>query len=301
MEPLHEYLFDMPEQELRDFLPTSITSMMRHPEIDSFYFAEYPFRPEGGVPHFEQHFPYRRYCLDPDASDPLLERYIESLLQLAWQNNQRPVLQFNRALLRAGWLANRFNSRTVLLLRRPFDTWKSFVSFENLYFPTVMSMIVGQNTEDPAVRSIARRHEVPCYIGERFAEEYEFYRAFAKARLDHLYPVFYELCMVSNLHAAKWADVVIDMNEVSANPAARAFTTRELGRIGIDMPLDDCAIPVHAASTPEEKRWLSLERVSRMALRSELASPLGVPVSRVSAVWSGLGRCWRSILDEHSR
>lgn len=301
MEPLHEYLFDMPEQQLRDFLPISITSMMRHPEIDRFYFTEYSFRPAGGVPHFEKYFSYQRYCLDPDASDPLLELYILSLLWLAWHNRQRPVLQFNRALLRAGWLAKRFNSRTILLVRRPFDTWKSFVSFENLYFPTVMSMIVGQNTENPVVREIARRHEVPCYIADRFAEEYQFYHAFAKSQMDRLYPVFYELCVVSNIHAAGWADIVIDINEVSANRTARAFITRELGRIGIDMSLDDCAIPVYAASTPEEKRWLASEPVSRVALRSDQTSHFQVPVSRVSAVSNGLGKYWRGILDEYSQ
>jgi hypothetical protein len=170
-----------------------------------------------------------------------------------------------------------------------------------LYFPTVISLIVGQNTEDPVVGEIARRHEVPCYIADRFAEEYQFYHAFTKSQLDRLYAVFYELCIVSNIHAAGWADIVIDMNEVSANPTARDFITRELGRIGIDMLLDDCAVPVYTASTPEEKRWLSSEQVSRLALRCDQASHFQVPVSRVSAVSNGLGRYWRGILDEYSQ
>ena len=301
MEPLHEYLFDMQEQALRDFLPISITRTMRHPDIDRYYFAEYVFSSGGGLSHFEKYFSYQRYCLDPDTPDPHLEVYILSLLQLAWHNRQRPVLQFNRALLRAGWLAKRFNSRTILVIRSPFDTWKSCLSFENLYFPTVISTIVGQNIECPVVREIARRHDVPCYIADRFADEYQFYHEFAKSSLDRLYSVFYELCIMSNIYAARWADIVIDINEVSANLVARAFITRELRRNGIDLSLDDCAVPTYSASTAAEKRWLSSEQESHAALCSDRAAHFQAPASRVSAVPNGLGPYWRGIFDRYSQ
>jgi hypothetical protein len=170
-----------------------------------------------------------------------------------------------------------------------------------LYFPTVMSMIVGQNADNPLMGEIARAHEVPCYIADSFAEEYQFYHAFTKSRLDRLYPVFYELCILANIHTARCADIVIDINELATNATARAFVTRKLREIGIDMSLDDCAIPIHAASTPEEKLWLSSERVNGMALRSHQTSPLRIPVDRISAISNGLGRYWRATFDEYAR
>lgn len=81
---------------------------------------------------------------------------------------------------------------------------------------------------------------MPCYTADCFAEEYQFYHAFAKSRLDRLYPVFYELCILANIHTARYADIVIDINEVAANATVRAFVTRKLREIGIDISLDGC-------------------------------------------------------------
>ena len=189
LEPLHECLLE-PESALRDMLPTSITGRLRHPTIDRYYFDEYAFQPSGGVPHFQKSFSYQRYCLDPSEPDPPLRRYVQSLIDLADLNGQQPVLQFNRALLRAGWLAKNFACRTVLLLRRPSDLWNSFISYENLYFPTVICMIVGQNRSAPALDAIACRHQVPCYVADGFADEFSFYHELAISRLESLYPLF---------------------------------------------------------------------------------------------------------------
>lgn len=301
LEPLHECLFQMPEQELRDSLPIGITGVLRHPKTDRFYFEEYGFRAEGGVPHFQKHFSYQRYHLNPDASDPQLEAYVLSLLRLAWSNHQRPVLQFNRALMRAGWLARRFKAHTILLLRSPFDTWKSFLSFENLYFPTVISMIIGQNGEDPAVRDIARAHEIPCYLADSMGEEHQCYLAFVKSQLGRLYPAFYELCILANIHAAAYADVVIDVNEVSQNPKVRAFVTAELGRIGADISLEDCAVPNYVVASPEEKLWLSSEDTSARTLLSSITPRPNISAERMAKFSPGFGRYWRAILERYSK
>jgi len=300
MEPLHEYLCDMSEQALRDFLPTSITGLMRHPKVDRFYFDEYAFQAAGGVPHFQKYFSYQHYCLDPAAADPLLEAYIQSLLDIAWASGQRPVLQLNRGLLRAGWLAERFQGRTILLLRSPFDMWKSFLSFENnLYFPTVVSMIAGQNSGDARLREIALGNGLPYYTADSVSEEYKFYHSIVEARLQNLYPVFYQLSVVANVHAAAHADVVIDVNHVTVYPEARRFVTGELKRIGAGISLEDCAIPVYPASTRKERSWLSSERTLGRALSSNPNRPR-ISASRLLAISPGLGPAWRSLLEAHS-
>jgi hypothetical protein len=255
LEPLHECLLNLTEQQLRDVLPLEITASMRHPSIDQYYFEEYTFRADGGVPNFKKHFSYQRYCLDPDENEPELERYVLSLLQLAWDRGQRPILQFNRGLMRAGWLAKRFDAINVVLLRNPSDTWKSFLSYDNLYFPTVVCMIMGQN---PELRSLAEAHQVPSFVAETVAEELTHYRAFVESRLNSLYQAFFEFNVVANLEAVKYADIVVDVNQIAVDSAARAFITDALQARQIVVSLDDCSIPVYERpvleSQPENPR-----------------------------------------------
>ncbi len=280
LEPLHECLFDLPEQQLRESLPLGVTTILRHPEVDRFYYDEYEFRPEGGVPHFQKHFPYQRYCLDPSAADPELERYVLTLLELAWKNKQQPVLQFNRGLLRAGWLAKHFEALTIVLLRHPFDTWSSFLSYDNLYFPAGVAIIIGQN---PELWPIAEAYNIPCFIADSIWEEMARYGEFVAPRLADLYPAFFELTVLANTHAVNHADIVIDVNQIAVDPAARSFVTRDLKARGIDLSFDDCAIPVYASAKPE-------------ALCLHSPRPKLDP-ARLAAFKPGLSSYWRSIFE----
>lgn len=294
LEPLHECLLETPESALRGMLPTSVTALMRHPIIDLFYYDEYAFQPSGGVSHFRKSFSYQRYCLDPSQPDPPLRRYVQSLIDIAHLNGQQPMLQFNRALLRAGWLAENFVCRTILLLRRPSDLWNSFISYENLYFPTVICMIIGQNNSDSALHAIACRHQMPCYVADHFAEEYSFYHELAMSRLESLYPLFFEFCVVANMSAASFSDLVVDMNEISTNGVARASIEDQFSRIGVDLDLSDCAVPVYTLSALEEKKRASIEDEILLALCKDRKLLTSSPLP------GDLGIYWSSIFEKLS-
>ena len=117
-EPLHEALAGS-RTELSQAWSLEINRRLRHPDTDEFYFLEYPFRAEGGVHLFQVDFSYQRYILEENEAYPSLELYINNLLCFARTHRQQPVLQFNRGLLRTGWLAKHFPSVTILILRDP--------------------------------------------------------------------------------------------------------------------------------------------------------------------------------------
>ncbi|MGA7415096.1 MAG: hypothetical protein WBW33_31790, partial [Bryobacteraceae bacterium] len=129
LEPFHESLLRDKEEDLRRQLPPETAQTSRHPVLSDYYFSEYEIEPVGGIRHFEKRFSYQSYCLGPRSSDPPQLRYIRNLIEAAWRGQQRPVFKFTRGLMRAGWLQANFPSYTILLLRRPLDIWKSFVSF----------------------------------------------------------------------------------------------------------------------------------------------------------------------------
>src|SRR5208283_2524405 len=247
-EPFHELLLFEKEEDLRRKLPAEISLMARHPELKDFYFAEYEFEALGGIRHFEKRFSYQTYCLGPESRDVSLQRYLFSLMEVAWRHRERPVFKFTRGLMRAGWLHARFPSYTILLLRRPMDIWNSFVSFPNPYFLVAMCMVVGQNRDHEILGEIARRHDVPFHIADTYEEDSTFYQGFVAARQKELYPVLFDLYLLTAVSAARYADAVVDMNELSTNPASLAFVSARLQVGGINLDLADCNLPVYPAS-----------------------------------------------------
>lgn len=287
-EPLHELLFRTTEGELRAILPAKTASTARHPSVKDYYFSEYPFEPEGGVRYFEKYFSYAKYCLEADASDAPFRRYLLSLIELAWRNQQRPMFKFNRALMRAGWLKANFPSYGILLLRNPRDIWRSFLSFENPYFVVVICMIVGQNRSDPVLGEIARRHEVPYYLAETFDEECRFYHSYVSQHLTQLYPVFFDFYMLTSVASARHVDCVIDINQVSTSAQSRDFIARRLQERGIVLPLSDCNIVRYPNPSDVTEMQAEYELKARRDLQSSLASQLSIPEAKLEEFSPGL-------------
>jgi hypothetical protein len=146
-------------------------------------------------------------------------------------------------------------------------------------------MIIGQNTSDPALSAIAQRHQIPCFIADTYHEESAFYHEFASSNLARLYPAFFEFCVLANLNAAHFSDVVIDMNEISTKDEARLSAIERLKRIGVNLSLDDCKIPVYSPATPEEQAWISSERESLKVLHADCETPRVLKPKEVGSYW----------------
>lgn len=273
-EPLHEQLWI--EQLTEQHLTPDYDPALRHPETKgSFWAAYYPLRRKVGIKFFQKGFPYERYCLDEDAKSPSLYRYIGNLVTTAARQGKVPVLQFNRSLLRSRWLSKNFNSRAILLLRKPIDIWRSFLSLGN-YFVAGICLIIGQNRKHPILKHLADRYDVPFFRSNSFVEEARFYIPFAQDRVEELYPMFYEFYILTCIYNVAFSDCILDMNAITTDLRRRQMVCESLENLGIRISLDDCVIP-HYQVNEKERKWLALEPAARARLQDIVPSKWRIP------------------------
>ena len=299
-EPLHEVFVDMSADKLQAIWSDEATVVKRHPHLKAAYFAEFQELAAGGGVRFEKSFPYQQYCLGEAEQEESLRGYIGELLVLALANGQTPVLQFNRSLLRAGWLTAHFNPINILLLRRPLDVWKSFLSFEDRYFPTVIAMIAGQNQHHPLLHELVKRHGVPFFRGETLQAEYGFYHDYASRNLEKLYPLFYEFYVLTSVYAARYADCIIDLNEITESPSSRQAVGQKLRALGIEISLDDCRLPAYTDLSDADRECLAYEETGREFLRRSLAPQLRIPRKQLEPQSAAVGSYFRGVFAEFS-
>lgn len=239
-EPLHERLL---YKWVEDTWNPQQAQARRHPPINEPYFKEYPRGPSGLVEHFSKPLSYERYWLEEDSYDPGLFRYINNLLLRAHEANQRPVLQFNRSLLRCSWLTKSFSPINILLVRRPYDVWSSFLSLVGPYYITAICLIIGQNREHPLLGELAERFRIPLIVCDSVKDELRKYTPVVQSMLGHMYSVFYQFYLLTVVEMLPYMHCVIDMNVVSENQKIRDFIEWKLSSLGVGISLSDCAIP----------------------------------------------------------
>jgi tetratricopeptide (TPR) repeat protein len=252
---------------------------LRHPAMDEFYFAEYPFKPDGGVEYFQKLLSYERYCLAETEADGDLRRYIGNLIDYAARHGQRPVFQFNRSLLRAGWLARNFSSVHVLVLRNPLAVWNSFRSLASGYFHAGICRILGQNWKTPPIKHLPAWLEFPREVRGTNEEESDYYLSFAKKNEDLLFPSFFDFYLLSTIHCAQHADCILDLDEITRNPAVRGAATSRLRDLGAEISLADCNLPSHVPQAGDDE-WLAYEEFSRNFLASTLPPDISISKKR---------------------
>ncbi len=249
-EPLHEALLKGRSEDFKQaFSAPGFYQSVGHPQQPKHYFSEYPLQPEGGVAHFEKRLSYERYCLDENDQDTGLEAYVSYLIDHAREHEQRPILQFNRGLLRSRWLRKRFNSLDVLVLRRPGNVWRSIKVQALDYYAVKIACIVGQNREHRYFSSVADRFEVPSFKSENAAEECQFYCQWAAAREDVLYSLFYYFYSLTFLYNLSVADAVLDLDAISESVTVRLAVQSQLRSLRIPLDMSDCRPQKHVAAS----------------------------------------------------
>lgn len=293
-EPLHERL-SQPREAVEAVCGAATMAALRHPPTDDFYFAEYPFTPDGGVEYFQKPLSYERYCLEATEADEDLRRYIGNLCEYAALHGQRAVFQFNRSLFRAAWLAHNFLSVHVLVLRNPLAVWKSFRSFEARYFETGICRILGQNLSKPPIKYLVPWLEFPHEVRDTVEEEADCYGRFAEKYEDLLYPSFFDFYLLSIAHCAQHADCILDLDEITRNPAVRQAATNRLRELGIEITLADCDLPSYVPKEGDEE-WLAYEDFSRNFLASTLPPEISISKEKFEANGPLLGGYFKKIL-----
>lgn len=294
-EPLHECLVQTREQvEASSGADKQVA--LRHPGIDKFYFAEYPFSQEGGVEYFRKPLSYERYCLQENEKDEDLRKYVGNLIDHAAKNGQTAALQFNRGLLRAGWLAKNFSPIQILVLRNPLDVWKSFLRFPGHPFETYVCTVLGQNREKAPLSRLPRWLDIPCEIHDTFAQEFPVYTAFAAANKELLYPLFFDFYLLSIIHCAQFADCILDLDGISQDPSLRARATVRLRELGIEMNLDDCTLPRYAPEA-SDKEWAAYEQFGSGFLERRLRPTVSISASKFELHRPLLSGYFRTLLS----
>lgn len=294
-EPLHEMLIK-PREQVLSVGDEGRTSGLRHPPIDRPYFAEFPFAREGGVKFFEKSLSYQRYCLRERDKDEVLQRYINNLIAHASRQKQRPVLQFNRGLLRTGWLTRKFSPVNILVLRKPANVWKSFLSFPDGAFVGVLCIVLGQNKANWPLSCLPDWLDLPCRIGATIEDDYAAYSSICVELTSRMYASFFDFYLASTLHSARYADCILDVDELSVNPSARAAAQRRLREFGIEMDFSDCSVPSYCLETAQEREWIAYEDFARRFLRARLAADLMLPRRAFHSHRPMLGRYFSQLL-----
>lgn len=294
-EPLHEILA-RPENVVRA-LSKDFQAKARHPKTD-FYFSELPFKVRGGVEYFDESFSVDS-CLLPGVNvHKPLRRYFTHLLTYSLAHQQVPVFKLDRALLRTGWLTANFSPINLLVLRNPIDVWESFKSFgENVYFKAATCAVLGMNRAYLPLANIANRYGMPECCATGLTDALSCYTAWTKKVGDALYPLFFELYVLTTLHSARYADCILDMTGISSNESLKAATIQRLNELRIPISLEDCRIPSWE-QTPSDRR--ETERVEQKCLghlEGRLPEEFLVPGGRLELLAGSVGRYFLEILS----
>ncbi|MGA7409723.1 MAG: hypothetical protein WBW33_04510, partial [Bryobacteraceae bacterium] len=176
-----------------------------------------------------------------------------------------------------------------------------FVSFGcPSYFLVAICMVVGQNRDNEIIGEIARRHDVPFHIADTYEEESRFYQAYVELKFSKLYPVLFDLYLLTTVSAVRYADAVLDMSAIGASQTCSAFATSYLLRGGINLALDDCNIPVYPSSEASDVYWHDYEGTARSVLLKTLGSQLSIPYASLAAFAPGLSRYSLELLGDWS-
>lgn len=297
-EPFHEALLSMADPKTStETQVLASTPFVRHPSLNAPYFVEYPFRSEGGVEFFDRSFPYARYCLDEQSSHECLQRYLTHLMAFANDKQQVPVFKFTRSLLRSRWLAARYRSRNLLVLRKPLDVWRSFRD-QGMYYMTAVCQIISVNYAHPLLAQLVSAYDIPHGDEIMVGNEWRVCREYAVNNWLDLYGIFYQFYLITCIYNLELADCVVDMNTLSECTQGRDRTARRLADLGIRMSFDDAAMPAHTDLSRSEREWLSHEADLRKKVAAGVQRHLRLSQATLNAHHEYLSPYFRGVLAE---
>ena len=250
-EPFNEMLSTMSPAEV--YLARHDLSALHHSEIGLPYFHEYiPLLGPTGHKLFKIEFSYRNYFV-VDEDLPGQRAYIESLLELADRTRRQPVLGFVRSLGRVAWFRRNFTgSLNIVVIRSPMGQWLSARELarqhQHEFFDPMQALILSEARGSPVAAEQGRRLGVPRLdepsslpAAQRAMAEFT-----ARLRPVDRFRIFACLYALSYLAAIPHADLVIDMDRLSADSAYRTEIATEIRRLtGLELDLSDASMPRH--------------------------------------------------------
>ena len=288
-EPFNEMLSAMSAAEI--YTARHDLAALKHSEIGLPYFHEYiPLLGPKGHPLFKLDFSYRNYFL---VDEPLPDQtaYVESLLGLAAKLGKLPTLGFVRSLGRVAWFRQSFaEAVNIAVIRSPVGQWVSArqlaLQHDHEFFDPMQTLIFAQARGSAAVIAEAQRRGIPRLDDHPLPVAIELARQLsAKAAPADRFETFVTLYVLSYLAALPNADLIVDMDRLSAEPGYQTATAGEIRRLtGVEIDFSDANMPRHVDPDVDLKAALARVRArvadmplphgSRDAVREQAARDL---------------------------
>jgi hypothetical protein len=249
-EPFNEMLSAMSPADV--YTARHDLSALRHSEIGLPYFHEYiPLLGPKGHPLFRLDFSYRNYFV---VDEPLPEQqaYIASLIAHAEKTRQLPVLGFVRSLGRVAWFRRHFDPAVnIVVIRSPVGQWLSARALaqqhQHEFFDPMQHLILAHARGSATVAALAVRLGIPRLDAHPLEAAVQITHSIAlKATPLDRFKVFAALYTLCYLAALPNADLVVDMDRLSADADYRSETAGAVQRLtGIAIDLSDANLPRH--------------------------------------------------------
>lgn len=215
--PFHHSLAKPAEDLTKDF--SQAANRFGFTNIKRSYYDEYDAGPNG-VHGYNWRFTVENYAMDQHAQNPTMEEYLTGLIQKSRNQSQRPVLKFNRGVLRAQWLNEKLSAQSLYINRSPtkiYESYKRLASDKTSYYLACLSGIIGVNSDHPLFQEIADHLNIKKHDTETFRRHFTFYNRVSSALTDQqsqdIVGFFWTLGMVN---AMGYAHDCLDM-ELSAD------------------------------------------------------------------------------------
>ncbi len=253
-EPFHQLLGGVTVDNVQDVLTRNFKAA-GHPELDRHYLYEYEtlLRPGiPGVPFFRKELSFDWFCQAGSEADSEQKKYIDFLIQAS--GPRVPLFQFNRTALRSAWFKAAYpRSLNIYLHRDPRDQWQSYAAlrertgYDAFFLMDIIAM--SKNREHDLIRPLWDALPLLKFDSSDYADEESFYRVLSQAYEEkEKYFIFYYLWLLALLENATHADMLWDINALSADHAYRAGVQRWLGgKKAGSLDFSDCHITRYSA------------------------------------------------------
>ncbi|MDP1603752.1 MAG: hypothetical protein Q8M03_10860 [Legionella sp.] len=211
VEPCHEALAWKTLADWQSDFDRGMVKALRHPDLKSHYFNEYPILGNGGVPLHHERFAFDRFILEPTDHDPELLIYLRFLIDYAASHGQIAAMKFCRFGLRTRYIARNIPAWNVFLCRPPEEIYASFVSFgPNSYFTRAPLVILRRN-DHPRLKSLANFIGITPgpsgTLAEDFSKAGELLKSLPEMKIKLMVAAFWLLYLLEN---AEVADRIVD-------------------------------------------------------------------------------------------
>lgn len=263
-EPFNEMLSAMSAAEI--YTARHDLAALKHSEIGLPYFHEYiPLLGSKGHPLFKLDFSYRNYfAVDDELTDQ--KAYVDSLLGLAGKLGKQPTLGFVRSLGRVPWFRRHFGDAVnIVVIRSPVGQWLSArqlaLQHDHEFLDPMQVLIFAKGRGSAAIIAEAQRRGIPRLEDHPLPVAIELARQIAaKNSPADRFETFATMYVLSYLAALPNADLIVDMDRLSADPAYQATTAGEIRRLtGVEIDFSDANMPRHV--DPDVDLTAALARV----------------------------------------